>query len=300
MLYMNPTQTLKVSTMITRACVELKEPSAQQWYLEERADLKKLPTWENFAQRVKTRFLPSNWKLDALRKFYDIRQGSRDFKDYVNDLQGAKNRLPGLSTKSYFAISDATFKNHLLFFAHPQLILRVLSQPSLSLDTIKFDSLINFMSTAWECLAAEGLIRGPRTAPTPPSHFARLSLGTQPSPGHQTALSPLTGNERQALRDAGGCFHCRRTPSSPGWTSHSARNCPGNPSRGISARYADSAPYIKKEPLAAVTSAELSSCILDNSDDEDDGSNYHVAAILPAADLSYSDYTGDNSDYVVY
>ncbi len=145
------------------------------------------------------------------------------------------------------------------------------------LDTIKFDSLINFMSTAWECLAAEGPHSRSKNSPDPSESLCALVLRHSTFSGSpNSALSPLTGNERQALRDAGGVFPLPAVPHPHrDGPSHSARNCPGDPSRGISARYADSAPYIKKEPLAAVTSAELSSCILDNSDDEDDGSNYH-------------------------
>ncbi|KLO04360.1 hypothetical protein SCHPADRAFT_947756 [Schizopora paradoxa] len=277
--------------MITRACVEMKEPSAQQWYLEERSELKKLPTWDAFAQHVKTRFLPSNWKLDALRQFYDTRQAGRDFKEYAAELQGAKNQLPGVSSRSYYAISDATFKNHLLFFAHPQLILRVLSQPTFALDTIKTDSLIALMTTAWESLLAEGLIRSSRAGATGISQLARPYAGLSTS---AMPPAPLSIPERTALREAGGCFNCRRTPSSVGWVPHSARNCPGDPARNIppgpnapNARVPESG-SIKKEPVAALYDESLPSCVLED-EANDDFDSINVAAVLPYAKLKLSD-----------
>ncbi|KZV68828.1 hypothetical protein PENSPDRAFT_666200 [Peniophora sp. CONT] len=43
----------------------------------------------------------------------------------------------------------------------------------------------------------------------------------------------MSASKAQTIRDARGCYHCRCMPSSPGWTPHMARNCPGDPARNI-------------------------------------------------------------------
>ncbi|KAJ7035358.1 hypothetical protein C8F04DRAFT_1182514 [Mycena alexandri] len=52
------------------------------------------------------------------------------------------------------------------------------------------------------------------------------------------AFAPLTHTEKEALRAANGCYHCRKTPQSPGWVRHRSDNCPGDPARGIPPRTA--------------------------------------------------------------
>ncbi len=80
--------------MITRACVELKEPSAQQWYLEERADLKKLPTWENFAQRVRLASYPPIGSSMLFENFTTSAKDPATSRTMVNDLQGSQEPTP--------------------------------------------------------------------------------------------------------------------------------------------------------------------------------------------------------------
>lgn len=49
-------------------------------------------------------------------------------------------------------------------------------------------------------------------------------------------LPDLSYADREALRVAGGCYHCRLTPSSPKWKPHNSRNCPADKSRNIPPR----------------------------------------------------------------
>ena len=204
----------------------MEAPTARSWWNENREELKTLTTWEDFANRVRDRFIPANWKMDALAQFYAISQGSSSFMDYTMRLQEARNALSSGGTG--FTISDSVFKNHLLFFAHPILSLRMRSIPSFDYPKARVDGLIALMSATWDSMVAERVIRAPLST-TP---FAPLSTTSITAPRPPRTFVPLTDRERDALKQAGGCFRCRRTPSSPGWVQHGARNCPGDEANG--------------------------------------------------------------------
>ncbi|TFK72235.1 hypothetical protein BDN72DRAFT_836636 [Pluteus cervinus] len=87
------------------------------------------------------------------------------------------------------------------------------------------------MSSAWDSMVAEG-VTAPRSLPV--NSFASSSKPKVPS--SSSGLPKLTSSEREALKSAGGCYHCRRTPTSPGWVRHSSRDCPGDKSRNIPPR----------------------------------------------------------------
>ena len=86
----------------------------------------------------------------------------------------------------------------------------------------------------------------------------------------------LSGAERDRLRSAGGCFHCQKTPSSPGWVSHSSWNCPGDKSRGILPRTALASTSINA--VSTVTALNTNEYL---NKDSDPHINTAVAAILP-------------------
>jgi len=89
----------------------------------------------------------------------------------------------------------------------------------------------------------------------------------------------LSDAEREVLRNARGCFHCKKTPSSPGWVSHTSRNCPGDESRGI----------LPRTPLAPTAvnaiSAVITSRTNEHLNEDDPDINKALAAVLPSCVL---------------
>ncbi|KAJ7237184.1 hypothetical protein B0H12DRAFT_1222334 [Mycena haematopus] len=97
----------------------------------------------DFAARVKNRFAPSNWCMDALAAFYAVHQGTSSFADFTKILQAARNLLA--SAGAGYTISDSILKNHLPFHSHP--ILRLHFQQNLPYAFMKVDTLIVTMSS---------------------------------------------------------------------------------------------------------------------------------------------------------
>ena len=133
---MNSDKTMKPSLQIVLAGLKMDSPPAKNWWNENCDTLKLLPTWDAFAQQVKDRFVPANWCMDGLAKFYKISQGSSPFLDFVNNLQTARNALA--SSGVGFTVSDSILKNHLLFFCHPVLSLRVCSIPNFKFGDMRW------------------------------------------------------------------------------------------------------------------------------------------------------------------
>ncbi|KAJ7864570.1 hypothetical protein B0H14DRAFT_2574286 [Mycena olivaceomarginata] len=206
---MNPDKTITARTLITLTGLKMEESTAATWWNKNCEKLKKLGSWEEFAQEVK----------DQLR--------------VMNALAGAGQN---------WTISDTVLKNHLLFFSHPVLRLRVSGQQTLPFTTMKVNTLIATMSLTWDSMLTEGVIKMARvpSAPTPlviPKVPAvSSSLLTPPSLASSSVFVPLTHAEKEALRAAGGCYHCRKTPRSPGWVKHHSDSCPGDAVLGIPSR----------------------------------------------------------------
>ncbi|KAJ7215552.1 hypothetical protein GGX14DRAFT_391987 [Mycena pura] len=156
-----------------------------------RDKLKKSASWAEFAQEVKDRFVPSNWRMLALAAFYSIHQEPSSVLNFAKALQNARNALA--SAGQNWVVINALIKDHLLFFSHP-------NSPIYSNE--------------------KGVIKVPRVHPTPsplviPAIPAATS-STPPSSASSSAFVPLTHAEKEGLRAAGGCYHCRKTPQSPG------------------------------------------------------------------------------------
>jgi len=246
--------TVKPSLQIVLAGIKMEAPAAKSWWNENRDDLKALTTWDDLAKKVRERFIPANWKMDALARFYSMSQGSSSFSNYVSTLQDARNALSSGGTG--FTISDSIFKNHLLFFCHPILSLRIRSIPSFSYANTRIDALIGLMSSSWDSMVAERVIRPPLS--TTSANFPK------PTPSSKVFV-PLTDRERDSLKLAGGCFRCRRTPSSAGWVKHGARDCPGDEVNGIS-----------PAPGRAV------GAVFGEPEDESEDENDFVGAVFPS------------------
>ncbi|KAJ6530660.1 hypothetical protein B0H19DRAFT_1273652 [Mycena capillaripes] len=135
------------------------------------------------------------------------------------------------------------------------------------------------MSSTWDSLIAEGVIKLPRMAAPPP--LAIPSAPAIPSQSLPTPASasptfvPLTHAEKEALRVAHGCYHCRKTPQTPGWTKHRSDNCPGDAALGISPRLAPAV-------IAAVGPVGFSSMYEEGY--------APVAAVMPAYDPNEDSY----------
>ena len=180
--------------------------------------------------------------------------------DYAAKLQEACNILSSGGTG--FTISDSIFKNHLLFFSHPILALRMCSIPSFDYAKTRVDGLIALMSSTWDSMVAERVIRPP------------LSTTSVNIPRAVKTFVPLSDPERDALKRANGCFRCQRTPSSPGWVKHSSHDCPGDEANGI--------PPAPARPVGAVLGL-----VEDSDSDEDD----FVAAVMPSCVLGNGSFS---------
>jgi len=101
-----------------------------------------------------------------------------------------------------------------------------------------------------------------------------LSTTTVNIPRPVKMFVPLTDRERDALKQANGCYCCRRTPASPGWVKHSARDCPGDEANGITPAPA--------RPVAVVLGE-------DEGDSDSDGD--FIAAIMPSCVLGNGSFS---------
>lgn len=289
---LNPTRPLEPGLQILLAGLKLESPIAAQWWCENREVLKKSASWADFATAVKDRFVPASWRLDCLARFYAISQGSSSFADFLARLQSARSALSGAGRG--FTINDSVMKNHLLFNCNRLLSLRICAIPTLDYASLKVDNLVGLMSSTWNSMVAENVGSAHATQqPAPPV----LSRG-------------LSEAEREVIHNARGCFNCQKTPSSPGWTQHNSRNCPGDKSRGIALRMVP-APHSINAVTPSVTPTSLVSpavnddanilAVLPSSQqyfwDDDPHLTNALAAVLPSCVLGNgTDSEGESSD----
>lgn len=214
---------------ILYAGLALEEETASAWWSENRAALKALTKWDDFVDRVLTRFAPDGWKARSLRSYYLIQQQSRPYTVFAAELQTARSSI---GTTGKLGITDRIHINHLLFRAHDMLQRRVLAIPGFDLESITVDELTSLMSATWDSLMGEGLVRQSTQRTT-----LSTSIPATPAPAAPYSVAsrlPLLDDaEKKRISDAGGCWKCRKTPTSPGWTPHIGRTCPGDASLGI-------------------------------------------------------------------
>ena len=209
--------------------------------------------------------------MDALARFYAISQASSLFVDYAAKLQEACNMLS--SGGPGFMITEAMLKNQLLFFSHPILALRMHAIPALDYPKLRVDNLIALMSSTWDLMVAECVIRAPLPTLYLPPSTTSSSLGGKPT----KSFVPLTERERDTLKQAGGCFCCCCTPSSLGWVQHGARNCPGDETCGI-----------WPTPVHHVATIV--------GEDEDESDNDFVTAVFPSCVLGNGSFSESEED----
>jgi hypothetical protein len=201
---LNSTRPLDTGLRVLLAGLKLEYLIAAQWWCENRDVLKKSESWADFATAVKDRFVPASWCLDSLARFYAISQGSSSFSDFLARLQSAR------SAQVVVSLSTTLMKNHLLLNCNRLLSLRICAIPTLDYASLKVDNLIGLISSTWNSMVAENV----------------GSARATPQPAVPVSSRSVLKAERDAIRNARGCFHCQKTPSSPGWTQHSSRNRP--------------------------------------------------------------------------
>ncbi|KIM41270.1 hypothetical protein M413DRAFT_27656 [Hebeloma cylindrosporum] len=196
--------TLSAKTRIRLTGSALTDPQMAEWWVGSKSKFLELATWEDFVKKLKDRFMPVNWKMDALEQFYSCNQGKRDFRSYAADLAQCLGTLPSST------ISTTIYKYHILFFSHPHLYLRMRALQGFDIDLST--------QTPDELIALMG------------AH--RVALFTSAASTPSSAFSPLTEEERAALTAVRGCWNCRGKPGDADWIPHQRHMCPGNSAVG--------------------------------------------------------------------
>lgn len=208
--------------------------------------------------------------MEALHRFYVVEQGARPFSEFLQELQSARNTL---ATTGQYAITDGVFKNHLLR-AQEILTLCMMAIPSFAFNTMKVDSLVSLMAATADSMVAEAA--GTFSVPLPPSSSMCCPFppSSSPSPFRSStpaspmpyALPEISYADRQNLKSAGGCYHCCKMPSSPGWRPHIARNCPGDAAAAVPPR--------QSNPQDVTVAVVMPSCVLEGSDTDNSEDDY--------------------------
>ncbi|THU88021.1 hypothetical protein K435DRAFT_803828 [Dendrothele bispora CBS 962.96] len=229
----NPSVSLTDCTKIMCAAVAFDPASVKLgsfWGSERESCLGS--TWDSFKGRIKSQFLGTDSKVDALQSFALQTQGRRPFAEFLASMQAACSTLNAYGKSSPFYVSDFLMKSSLLFRCHPTLRLRVQAIPSFSLESTALDSFIATLSNSWAAIVAEPSFTGVSTLSAPSA-----SALSYPPVSPTVASRPITATEREVIKSKGGCYNCGRSPKDPDWKTHGgtpySRHCPGNPDRGI-------------------------------------------------------------------
>ncbi|KAH6903473.1 hypothetical protein BKA70DRAFT_1301081 [Coprinopsis sp. MPI-PUGE-AT-0042] len=256
---------LEPKTRIRLTGAALLEPAMSEWWSQGRTGYLALDAWEKFVEKIKDRFLPVGWKMEALEKFYGCMQGKRDFQTFSGELAQCHGALPSST------ISAQIFKYHILFYSHPQLYLRMRALPDFDIEKTdqSVDQLIALMSHQWESLMAD---IGPRSSrPMHPSSTVSLRTSVTASgirqalPQSQASSSYLSEEDRKELDRLKGCYNCHRKPGDPG---NPSINAPPGKDYVASATGGLLAGLIMGPPRDADTSDEDDGLPCGESDDE--------------------------------
>ncbi|GLB44239.1 hypothetical protein LshimejAT787_1601690 [Lyophyllum shimeji] len=207
-------KTLSAKTRIRLTGAALVEPQMAEWWTASKTEFLALTTWEAFVAKLKARFMPVNWKMDALEQFFGCSQGKRDFRTFTADLAQSLGTLPSAT------ISTTVYKYHILFYAHPLLYLRMRALQGFDIDntTQTPDELIALMTAQWDSLVADNSSRGGRSLPSAftaslsPSVPLITSAFNVPSTSSPRYVPP-TEEEKEALSAVRGCWNCRGNPA---------------------------------------------------------------------------------------
>lgn len=258
-----------VKTRIRLTGSSLQEPQMAEWWSAGRTEYLELTTWDVFVTKIKDRWLPVDWKTDALERFYGCFQGKRNFRTFAGELSQCLGQLPSGT------ISSTIYKYHLLFHSHPQLYLRMRALQSFSIESTSQtpDQLISLMAAQWDSLVADTTSRrslppAQNVATAAPIPLRLGSVTTTGSAAQTLVPPPLTDEDKAAL--ANGCWNCRKKPGEADWVPHTRHTCPGNPAIGARPGRDYVAPASGEGVTKTIAAAAFSSWPRDDDTDEDD------------------------------
>jgi hypothetical protein len=291
---------LTPKTRIRLTGAALTEPHMAEWWVSGKTEFLALASWEQFVKRVKDRFMPVNWKMDALEQFYSCSQGKRDFRSFAADLTQCLGTLPPST------ISVAVYKYHLLFLAHPLLYLRMRALQSFDIEDKSQtpDELIALMGSQWDSLIADTTARSGRSSALtslPPftgiplvSTSSAVPVTSSPSPRY----TPITEEEKAALTAVRGCWNCRGKPTDPGWFPHQRHTCPGNSALGIRPGRDYQAPTTANTAVTPAVTSTIAAAVLEESPDSPHGyPSLTAAGVLRRTSIPMDDDTSEEEDY---
>ncbi|KAJ7307898.1 hypothetical protein DFH08DRAFT_1051153 [Mycena albidolilacea] len=125
----------------------MQEPSMQQWWMQGREKYLEM-TIDDWIGAIKERWLSTSGVNDATRICYGLKQGHKDFNAYTTELAYHRNIVGDI------IIPEITYKNLLLFGAHPLLMYDMLALPKFDACAPELTSseLESIMSTRWDAI----------------------------------------------------------------------------------------------------------------------------------------------------
>ncbi|KAJ7472444.1 hypothetical protein B0H11DRAFT_2282964 [Mycena galericulata] len=127
----------------------MQEPSMQQWWMQGRDKYLKMGM-DDWTKAIKERWLSTSGVNDAARICYGLKQGHKDFNTYATELAYHRNIVGDI------IIPEITYKNLLLFGAHPVLMYDVLAIPKFdaSAPDLTSSELQSIMSARWDAIVS--------------------------------------------------------------------------------------------------------------------------------------------------
>nr|GAT43399.1 predicted protein [Mycena chlorophos] len=218
---------LDADTIITLAGSVLEQKDAAQWWDNNGDALVKLKSFDDFVACFCDAFLSANWHDLALINFMCMTQGSSSFDVFVEQMKRFRGVLKTAGNE--YVVNNTVFKHHIFTHADPILCLHTMNTPGFRIHALKVDGLVSTMSNTWACLVAAGKVSAAAVV-TPVASAAPFA-----APVAAPRAAPVVPGMHSIaeVKEAGGCFHCRRIPSDVDCVPHIKPNCKGNPALSI-------------------------------------------------------------------
>ncbi|KAF7982224.1 hypothetical protein HWV62_29424 [Athelia sp. TMB] len=149
----NADNPLSVADQIRIMGHAIQEPNMQQWWMQGRDKYTKM-TMDDWTAALKERWLSTSGVNDATRACYRLKQGRGDFNSFAAKLSYHRNIVGDI------IIPDITYKNLLLFGAHPVLMFDVLALPKFDVCAAELTAteLESIMSARWNAIVSTGML----------------------------------------------------------------------------------------------------------------------------------------------
>ncbi|KAJ7758303.1 hypothetical protein B0H16DRAFT_1821609 [Mycena metata] len=139
----------------------MQEPSMQQWWMQGRDKYLKMGM-DDWTKAIKDQWLSTSGVNNTTQICYGLKQGHKDFDVYATELVYHCNIVGDI------IIPEITYKNLLLFGAHPMLMYDVLALPKFDACAPELTSseLQSIMSARWDVIVSTGrqnLVTSPST-----------------------------------------------------------------------------------------------------------------------------------------